>query len=340
LDFCSFVYEDDYDNAIDLSITGTWLENTTPAETLTLALSILGTYGVGGVWKGDALQITLSLKEPYVETAAKKKNWVGWSDIGSMSFTINRKNVAGERPLDWTGWVYAIKKLGSRPVVYGQNGVSYLLPANNVYGLQTIYRLGLKGRHAVCGTESEHYFVDAEGQLFRLADSLERLDYSEYLDGLASTIVLSYDLQNGFIYICDGTQGYVYSPADKSLGEGPTNISGIGSQGGTLYVAAPAAISTPAFEICFDIYDFGTRNGKTIRSIEIGTDLTGTLQAAIDYRREKSDPFSTTTWRTVNSEGKAFINAYGVEFRPRIRVAAYEYFELDYITINGEIHAH
>ena len=28
-------------------------------------------------------------------------NWIKWSGIGTIDFTISKKNVAGERPLDW-----------------------------------------------------------------------------------------------------------------------------------------------------------------------------------------------------------------------------------------------
>jgi hypothetical protein len=221
--------------------------------------------------------------------------------------------------------------------VYGENGVSALIPQGNVWGLQAVHSLGLKGKHAVAGTESAHYFIDREGDLFGLSDGLQRMGYAEYLNGLTSP-VMSRDNESGLIYICDGAQGFVYNPDDQSLGEGPKNITGLHAQGGTLYIVSPATITTDAFEICTDILDMGTRKAKTLRSVDFGTDVAQSLTACIDYRRNKASDWSQTEWRTVGANGKCFITCFGNEFRVRAKAAAYEYLELDYLTLNGTIH--
>ena len=267
------------------------------------------------------------------------RNWVKWSNIGSLDFTIWKDNVAGERPLDWKGLVYSIKKLGSKVVAYGENGVSFLIPAGNTYGLQTILTLGLSGKQAVSGNDSTHYFIDTTGQLWSLGDSLELLDYSEYLGSLSNP-VLSWDTKEDLLYICTGTEGYVYCPKTRSLGSGPVNVTSVATQGGVLYTAAPAAITTPPFEICSDIYDMGTHKYKTIFEIEFGTNIAGTLQAAIDYRASFSDDFTQTAWKTVPVKGAVLITALGREFRIRAKVLAWEYLELDYIIVKGLVHDH
>lgn len=324
--------------SITMSGTGTWLNVGVIASPGIITLSAPTNIVVGELWTADAGIITLSGSTVDIITEAIKKNWVKWSNIGHLDFTVWKDNIAGERPMDWKGWVYGIRKHHNKVVVYGENGVTALMPSGNSWGMQTLYQLGLKGKHAHCGTDSEHYFVDVEGRLWRYAETLEKLDYSEYLSTLTSTIVMSLDKETGLIYICDGQYGYVYSPRDNSMGSGPTNITGIGSQSGTLYVTAPATVSTPTCEICTDIFDFGTRRAKSIHNVQIGTDLTNTLYAALDFRRDKSQAFTTTPWRVVNADGTAFINCHGTEFRVRVKSAAYEYLELDYITFNGAIH--
>ena len=122
-----------------------------------------------------------------------------------------------------------------------------------------------------------------------------------------SSPVMSYDAENELVYICDGTLGYVYSPRDKSLGSGPINITGVSSQGGTLYVVSPATILMPDFENCTDIYDFGTRKLKTVFSLEYGTDVEAIMQAKIDYRLDKAVEFSQTSWHDVDEKGFANI---------------------------------
>lgn len=266
-----------------------------------------------------------------------KESWVKWSNIGELDFTIWKDNVAGERPLDFRGWVYQLKKLGNKVVAYGENGVSFLIPAGNAYGLQTVLRIGILGRHAVVGNESEHFFIDREGSLWRISDKLDKIGYSEYLGALTSP-VMSQDIDTGMIYICDGVTGYVFNPSDMSLGEAPGNITGVARLAGNRYIGAAATITTPAFEICTDIWDFGTRHHKTIRHIELGTDMTGTLSVALDYRRSKAESFLTTPYRVVNKHGVAYITCFGQEFRVRVKQSAYESFEIDYITIGGEVH--
>jgi len=320
-----------------------------------IAITILGKYVEGAFFTGSVtgdtaiIDLAISMGFPDLITEAGKGNWIKWSNIGSLDFTIWKDNIAGERPMDWKGWIYAIKKLGNKVVVYGEGGVSMLVPTGTAFVLQTVYRIGLKGKQAVAGNESVHFFVDTKGQLFIFGEAVskaslfeaasypEKLDYSEYLANMTNP-VLSWDELNSLLYICDGTTGYVYNPRDKSLGKGPANITGISSQGGTLYVAAPATITTPVFEICTDIYDFNTRRGKTIRNVQLGADITKTLSVALDYRRDKATVFSTTDWRPVNAQGIAFITCFGQEFRVKVKSSAYEYFELDYLMISGKIH--
>ena len=305
--------------------------------TVTAYASASGTMIVGNAFEGTATAYASASGD--ILLVHQKNNWVAWSNIGQMNFTVGRSNVAGERPLDWKGYIYAIKKLGSKAIAYGKNGVSALVPSGSAWGLQTIHRLGLKSKQAVAGDENVHFFINSKDQLFVFSDGLQRLDYSEYLCVLTSP-VLSYEIESGLLYICDGTYGFVYSHADKSLGTGPVNITGISDQDGTLYAVSPATIVTPAFEICTDIYDMGTRRAKTIYSIDIGTDIEGTLKAAIDWSLNKAEGFETTNWFEVDQRGRAQITAYGREFRFRVKNLEYEYFELDYLTANGEVHNH
>lgn len=267
------------------------------------------------------------------------KNWIKWAKVGNLDFTIDHTNVAGEMPFDWKGWVYAIKMLRGKPVAYGENGVSVLNKSDIYYGFNTVYRVGLKGKNAIAGDETFHYFIDKEGHLFSFGEALKKLDYSEYLTVLTDP-VLSWDVENSLLYICDGTYGFVYSPNSESLGSGPINVTGIGSQGGTQYIVSPAAITTPVFEICTDIYDMGTRRLKTIQSLEFGIDLTTTLQASIDYRSDKSQSFSQTDWHTVDAQGFTRITCNSREFKFRARASKWEELELDYWLVNGEVLSH
>ena len=327
------------------SILGTWLNKTIVASPIVVTTSISGTISS---WRAvaDPIVVTTGLLTadftfdgiPFVPFASGvKSNWVKWSNIGSLDFTIDKGNVAGERPLDWKGNVYAIKKLGTKAVAYGENGVSFLVPAGTTYGLNTVYRIGLKSKNAVAGDEARHFFVDKAGQLWKVGESLEKLDYSEYLSPMNNNLVMSYDAQENLLYICDGALGYVYNPAVGSFGSCQPNITGLARQGGTLYVTSPATVAQEPFLICTDTYDLGTRKGKFITGLELGINTTQVLSVAIDYRSDIDSSFSQTDWHVVDDNGKVFFPCYGHEFRFRIKAAAYEYFTLDYITVKGNI---
>jgi hypothetical protein len=265
-------------------------------------------------------------------------NWVKWTKVGRLDFTIDESNVAGERPLNFPGYAYQLLKLGSSIIAYCTDGVAVLKPVGVHWGVEIIRKVGIACKTAVVGNESEHFFVDTFNKLFMLSDGeLKLLDYSEYLS-LLNDPVLILDNDNRLVYISDASKGFIYSVASNSFGEGPAGLTGLGTVGGINYVASPIPIFTPKFNICTDIYDFGSRNTKTIRQIELGTDLTYELEVMVESRVSNRDNFFESRWVPVNTKGVATIPCYGVEFRFNIRSKIYEYLELDYIKIDGTIH--
>ena len=324
---------------VTLSGTGTWLNTRISSGTVgTITLSGAGEWVTSFTIDASETNvgtITLSGKGE-ITVEGVKSNWIQWSNVGSVDFTIGRSNVAGEMALDWKGFVYSIKPLNNKVIVYGENGVSMLTPAGVAFQPNTIYRIGLKSKTAVCGDNTKHFFIDKLGQMWRIAEGLEKLDYSEYLSGLNS-IVMHYDNEKNLVYICDGTSGYVYNPVMKSLGAGYANITGYGYQGGVSYFTSPAEIATPSFSLCTDIYDFGTRAQKDIWAVEVGTNIEQALKVSIDYRRDKSSSFSTTPWATTNALGIAFLTCHCNEFKIRVKADNYEEFEPDFINVYGAV---
>lgn len=323
---------------VELEITGEPLNQWIEAGSIDVELEIVhDDFVIGLVFDDCTLEVEITIESYGMVIGTSRTNWVKWSKIGVLDFTIDESNIAGERPLDWRGYVYCVKKLADKIIAYGQNGVTVLKAVGINYGMETIYRIGVMGKGAVTGTEFEHYFIDTLGQMWKLGDKLVKLDYSEYLSHMSNPI-MSLDINKNLIYICDGVRGYVYSTKDQSFGEGPVNISGVGSRTSNMYVAAPGPIVTPKFEICTDIYDFGTRKDKTVYSIEVGTDLTENLHASVDYKTSYKHEFVQIGWFLVNPDGFAFPKCFGVEFRFRLRSFLYEYFEIDYLKIGGMIH--
>ncbi len=304
------------------------------------------------------LELTLSLLSDYTTLENVKDNWIKWSKIGSLDFTIDQSNIAGERNLDWKGLVYDIKKLGNKSfVVYGANGVTVFQPSTlknyNVstrlsgqdsyqitptFAIDTLSRVGVLWKGAVAGNESQHFWIDKKDRLCTMTgEGPKILDYSEYLETLTNP-VMSFDEETGLVYISDGTYGFIYSSKTNSFGSGIEFITGIGKQSGTSYLAASEEFEMPKFEICTDTYDFGTRKPKTIQQIELGVNLSYKLEVQVETRLNNFDPFKKSAWKLVNPSGIAHIPCFGVEFRFRVRSQIYEWFTLDYIKIVGTGH--
>lgn len=169
------------------------------------------------------------------------RNFVQWSDIGSLNFEMTKSNVAGARPLDWSGWVWSIRRLNNKIIVYGENGISALTPVNNFFGLDTISKTGLKCRGAITGDSRVHFFIDSKNMFWILSDKLELVGYSEYLSSLSSDVILSYDNTENRVFICDGTYGFIYSHKDNSLSEYHNDLTGFGYKDGDILSVGSSA---------------------------------------------------------------------------------------------------
>ncbi len=198
--------------------------------------------------------------------------------------------------------------------------------------------MGILGKSAAVGTDTEHFFIDVSGKLFTLSSGgLERLGYSEFLSQMTDS-VMSLDSVKNLLYICDGTYGFIYSTKDKSFGSGPVDLTGIDSRGSTRYVVSPSSLIIPKFDICTGIYDMGTRKSKNIHSVEIATKLSEHLELLIKYRISNRESFRDSPWFFVNPDGIAYSPCYGIEFKFRIRSFILEQFQIDRLKINGSIH--
>jgi len=336
---------------VTTEILGIRNDITIQTEPLEIYTEIYGN-GIPGLLVGGTILSTLTeICYSKVYVTAGEQNFIQWSKIGTLDFTIDNSNIAGKRPMPWAGMVHRIIKTPTGAIVYGANGITAITPMQNersrydenipeahTYSPQTIYETGIKGKHGVVETNQGHYCVDVNGYLCRVtSEGIQVLDFSEYLSTLSNNIVMSFDSMNSLIYICDGAIGFVYNIKDNSLGQGPISITGVGYKNGKNYILSPNNIIIPTFDITFDILDFETTRSKTIHSVEIGASVNNILSLAFDYRNSKADIFSTTPWVLVNPKGQAYLPCYGKEFRLKMKMNTYELFNISWIKIHGDI---
>lgn len=115
-------------------------------------------------------------------------------------------------PCSFTGPILSLKHLGDNLIVYGQRGVSVFTknPSGGYIETPVLMR-GIASRGAVEGDDSEHVFVDTEGDLWRFTSKGHtRLGYAEYIGSLTiANVVVSFDPQYREFWISDGVDSYI-----------------------------------------------------------------------------------------------------------------------------------
>lgn len=329
--------EDIYTFGFDIS--GDWHGFNIDADPIAYTPTIGGTLSIGtAINAEDALSFGMAISGTMI-IEPPKTSWVKWSNIGSADFTIGRDNLAGERPMEWTGIIYDILKLDKGVLIYGANGISLMQPVENAWSYKTVFPHGTAGRNAQISTSlcDRHWFIDVLGQLWEISDKISKLDYAEFL-GTLSNPVLSLDEQNERLYVCDGLLGYCYSYNEKSLGKCAPNVTGFGYKNSINYVTAPTEIVLPTIEFVTDIYDLGTRKEKTVFNLEVATEVAQTMEVSISYRMDQAVGFVQTPWVKFTPQGIAYLNCYGREFKFHFRMGTYAAIAIDQFKINGVIH--
>jgi len=289
------------------------------------------------VWTGNDSTITLiSKSDMYV--GATETNWVCWSKIGNFDFTHDHSNEAGERPLEWKGLIYDILKMSKSVVVYGRNGISILKPYENIWSEKRISLFGTKGKGSQVGFDGNHWFINTLGELWHLGESLTKIGFQEFLFPLSDPI-MTLNKKDKVIYICDGSNGYIYSYETMDLATYNNNVTGFNHQDDISYFCSSSALTPLAIFFKSAIYDFGSKNGKTIYNIEFHVETTSDIDAAIDYRNFYGESFQRTPWIQIDPRGMVYLPCFGREFQFLFRSnAPVDEIMIDSIRIDGEFH--
>jgi hypothetical protein len=317
--------------ALEPRIGGASLSTTVVDARIVLPLVLRGGVAEGNITRGNIISLLFRLEaEGIIES--QRLNWVGWSKIGESSFVLDITNDAGFRPMDWSGQVYSIKQLGRGAVVYGDNGITLMAPAQATFSFHNLALLGLLSKDAVCGTDDIHYLIDKKYQLWKLTtEGLTYLDFSEHLRILVDPL-LHYDVFTKHVLISDDENGFILV-ADK-LGSGYAKLSGYVYNSGELQISSPSLIEYAPLSFTTDILDFGRRSQKTITNVQVGTDVSEWLEIAYDYRFDIKEVFRCTHWVRLNKEATAYLACAGIEFRIKVRSRHIAACDVDYLNIS------
>ena len=308
----------------------------TPGE-LEATASIEGGWAKGFVVSGLMIAVAEISSNLYIDQ--QRTNWIAWSKIGSIDFTLDRTNDAGARPVTWAGWVHQVRPLGKHIVAYGSNGIALLSPVAEpapTFAYKELYPVGLLDRNLVAGIDQRHYFIDANGTLCSLdAQGVKPIGYHEYLKSIhqEGTIpTMHFERRTQRLFICNGLTGFIYTK--DGLGWGPSNITGLIQRDGELTFLSSGSVVYAPVNLVTNITNCGTNDYKPLQLLTISVYCPEDFYFQIDYRTSVKQDFKQTTWKRFNSRGEGFVNVTGIEFRVRVKTLVPVFTQIDDLVLH------
>ena len=262
----------------------------------------------------------------------------------TMLYDVIRRNQFGYMKMPFSGEVLAIRKLNSRIIVYGSNGIVGLFPHSSrdaditTYGMVNLSRVGIPRRSFVGGDDNQHIFIDTEGNLWGISGefSLQKIGYRRELSQLLDQDIAieknTYDNRREF-YISGKHTSFLLT--QNGLSEFRQQVTSYTfMDGGHLGIVSP--INDKVARVVTNQIDLATRGIKTVTALSLSFQGGKNVKVAIDYRHNTSDKFSRTEFVPVNSEGNAMLRITGVDFRAVVESEDFQDFELDYIQLRWQ----
>ena len=267
-------------------------------------------------------------------------DYVGWSKIGRVDFTLDKSNVAGYSPMGFGGQVQRVLQLGKTVIAYGNKGVQVYFPTIEHavgFGKKNLPLPGCAGRSAVNGDENQHLMIDVTGQawLLKVEQAPELLGFQQYFRPmLGRDIVVTYNSAWKAFDITDGETAYRLTPAGLCR-----TWQGVTSQfvtpGGV--IGSYEALDDRGMLVVSEQVDFGFRGHKTITSVQVGGSFSQPVFVSIDWRSHNEKYFRSTPWVKLSPDGVARPRVTADEFRIKLQSKSFEDVELDYVAVTYQI---
>jgi len=220
-----------------------------------------------------------------------------------LTHFYNLRNESGFMPMPWQGQVHTVKPLGRHIVVYGEGGVSALNPITDpvpTMGLiPEVHNVGVPFRGLVGGNEHIHYFIDDRGTLYMMGTDLQpkRIGYEEFLSAYTTSYdkqMLTYDPQEGDLWISNSTTGYGFNPKSGLWKEQTRyNDAGVAAEGGFLAFFTTLNSDNPT--LTSKIIDFPRNSLQTLTRVDILFDQ-GASTANITLKVDTVDDADDSSW--------------------------------------------
>lgn len=262
-----------------------------------------------------------------------------WNNVlRDSSFTsLLKRNEWGFMPMDWQGEVKRILPLGDQVVVYGDNGITALVPTTssepavaNTFGRTELSSVGIASRDAVGGDESNHLFISKRGDLWSVtSEGVNKLGYSEYIEPMLSEDpIIEYNPDEEEFYIVSNNKCYIFNNGLSEISDRPTTLEFHGGYLQGLYEEGDTT-----FRVVSNPITMNTSSLKTVTVVSLNTRGLDNVRVALDYKIKKSNEWKRTRFYPTNDEGNCELRLQALGFRVVIEADNYNDFELDYIEV-------
>lgn len=270
---------------------------------------------------------------------ATNLSFVGWSDIGSPDFSLNREGVSGYAFVD-NGVVLCVMPMPDGFVAYGTNGAwRFTATEQPVVGFskQRIVEVpGIASRSAVASDGDTHIFIDNTGVMWKLqfGQPLKRLGFQYLLKPmLYREIVGLYDATEQAFYFSDGVLSFRYDV--NGICQVAQALTALLNDSG-LAVGAWDTCESLGFMIRTAPMDLGIRSNKTITGVEIGGSFSDPVFVSVLWRNDIMQEFRQTPFVRLNPAGYASVRVTAVEFK-LIITSDSQRAEIDYCNIKYQL---
>lgn len=137
------------------------------------------------------------------------ENYICWSEVGLLDFTVKDSNIAGFQYMGDT--VLQLYVLQRSVIVCCAKQIVRLTFEGTQHKTEVILRLGLLSLTSAGASRYDCLLIANDGQLYHITDdNIEILGYKQSLDLIANKIYICYDDYNSRFFIGDGIRSFVY----------------------------------------------------------------------------------------------------------------------------------
>lgn len=313
-----------------------------------------------GVWNAEWLDFWQSFDPAHelATTFSISNNSVMWTSVAGSELwwlvrpsllldgdntkviQLLKKNQFGWKRLDHQGDVLRILPLGNTLVIYGSNGITQMLPSNELYptfGFNKLLNYGINSRSSVVNANGRHIFLTKSGVLRELTEDggVRRLGFKEFFTSMkGNDVVISYapeEEERGDVFISDSSDCFLLTDEGKLCEISKLYTSSVFIGSTSVGIFKDTAVNS--FELITDSLSFNTAARKTVTSVEVtGTDTTG-MTVAVDYANTKAQSYSRTGFFKSNLEGITYPRAGGYDHRIVLRATDFTKIEIDDVDV-------